>query len=226
VILMAVTSPKLTGLAALVVPLVVLPAIVFGRKVRRLSRATQDRIGDVGAKIEETLSGMRIVQAFTQEAAERARFESRVADAFGAAMRRIRARALFFACVFFAVFAAVGLVLWVGGKDLLAGDITAGQLTAFLFFAASVSTASASIIPRGRRAPPWTTSAWPSGPGETSPSSAPRAPARAPPSSCCCASTIRRRAILVDGVDSRGADPPCAAPADRPGAAGHRDLRR
>jgi ATP-binding cassette subfamily B protein len=135
VILMAVTSPKLTGLAALVVPLVVLPAIVFGRKVRRLSRTTQDRIGDVGAKIEETLSGMRVVQAFTQEAAERSRFESRVADAFGAAMRRIRARALFFACVFFAVFAAVGLVLWVGGNDLLTGSITAGQLTAFLFFA-------------------------------------------------------------------------------------------
>ena len=135
VILMAVTSPKLTGLAALVVPLVVLPAIVFGRKVRRLSRATQDRIGDVGAKIEETLSGMRVVQAFTQESAERARFEGRVADAFAAAMRRIRARSLFFACVFFAVFAAVGLVLWVGGKDLLAGDITAGQLTAFLFYA-------------------------------------------------------------------------------------------
>ena len=135
VILMAVTSPKLTGLAALVVPLVVLPAIVFGRKVRRLSRATQDRIGDVGAKIEETLSGIRIVQAFTQETAERKRFEGRVDDAFGAAMRRIRARALFFACVFFAVFAAVGLVLWVGGKDLLAGSITAGQLTAFLFYA-------------------------------------------------------------------------------------------
>ncbi len=135
VILMAVTSPKLTGLAALVVPLVVLPAIVFGRKVRRLSRATQDRIGDVGAKIEETLSGMRIVQAFTQEAAERQRFESRVGDAFGAAMRRIRARALFFAWVFLPVFAAVGLVLWIGGNDLLAGRITAGQLTAFLFYA-------------------------------------------------------------------------------------------
>lgn len=135
VLLMAVTSPKLTGLAALVVPLVVLPAIVFGRRVRRLSRATQDRIGDVGAKIEETLSGIRIVQAFTQEAAERTRFEGRVGDAFAAAMHRIRARALFFACVFFAVFAAVGLVLWVGGKDLLAGSITAGQLTAFLFYA-------------------------------------------------------------------------------------------
>ncbi len=135
VILMAVTSPKLTGLAALVVPLVVLPAIVFGRKVRRLSRTTQDRIGDVGAKIEETLSGIRVVQAFTQEDAERRRFEGRVAAAFAAAMRRIRARSLFFACVFFAVFAAVGLVLWIGGNDLLAGRITAGQLTAFLFFA-------------------------------------------------------------------------------------------
>ena len=135
VILMAVTSPKLTGLAALVVPLVVLPAIVFGRKVRRLSRLTQDRIGDVGAQIDETLSGMRIVQAFTQEGAERRRFESRVSDAFAAAMHRIRARALFFACVFFAVFAAVGLVLWIGGNDLLTGRITAGQLTAFLFYA-------------------------------------------------------------------------------------------
>jgi ATP-binding cassette subfamily B protein len=145
VILMAVTSPKLTGLAALVVPLVVLPAIVFGRKVRRLSRMTQDRLGDVGAKVEETLSGIRIVQAFTQEDAERRRFEGRVADAFAAAMRRIRARALFFACVFFAVFAAVGLVLWVGGNDLLAGRITAGQLTAFLFYAVLAATSSGAL---------------------------------------------------------------------------------
>jgi len=141
VILMAVTSPKLTGIAALVVPLVVLPAIVFGRKVRRLSRASQDRLGDVGAQVDETLSGMRIVQAFNQEGAERRRFESRVSDAFAAAMHRIRARSLFFACVFFAVFAAVGLVLWVGGQDLLAGRITAGQLTAFLFYAILAATA-------------------------------------------------------------------------------------
>jgi len=139
-ILMAVTSPKLTGIAALVVPLVVLPAIVFGRKVRRLSRASQDRLGDVGAQVDETLSGMRIVQAFTQENAERNRFEGRVSDAFAAAMRRIRARALFFACIFFAVFAAVGLVLWVGGQDLLAGTISAGQLTAFLFYAVLTAT--------------------------------------------------------------------------------------
>jgi ATP-binding cassette subfamily B protein len=141
VILMAVTSPKLTGLAALVVPLVVLPAIVFGRKVRRLSRASQDRLGDVGAQIDETLSGMRVVQAFTQEGAERRRFEARVSDAFAAAMRRIRARALFFACVFFAVFAAVGLVLWIGGNDLMEGRITAGQLTAFLFYAILAASA-------------------------------------------------------------------------------------
>jgi ATP-binding cassette subfamily B protein len=145
VILMTVTSPKLTGIAALVVPLVVLPAIVFGRKVRRLSRMTQDRIGDVGAKVEETLSGLRVVQAFTQEEAERRRFETRVGDAFGAAMRRIRARSLFFACIFFAVFAAVGLVLWVGGNDLLAGRITAGQLTAFLFYAVLTATSSSAL---------------------------------------------------------------------------------
>jgi ATP-binding cassette subfamily B protein len=135
VILMTVTSPKLTGLAFLVVPLVVLPTLVFGRKVRRLSRASQDRLGDVGAQIDETLSGMRIVQAFTQEAAERRRFDDRVGAAFGAAMRRVRARALFFACVFFAIFTAVGAVLWVGGNDLMAGRISAGQLTAFLFYA-------------------------------------------------------------------------------------------
>jgi ATP-binding cassette subfamily B protein len=140
-ILMAVTDPKLTGLTALVVPLVVLPAIVFGRKVRRLSRASQDRIGEVGAQIEETLSGMRVVQAFTQEGVETARFDGRVSDAFATAMRRIRARSLFFAFVFFAVFAAVGLLLWIGGKDLMAHRITAGQLTAFLFYAVLAASA-------------------------------------------------------------------------------------
>ncbi len=141
VILMAVTSPKLTGIAFLVVPLVLLPALAFGRKVRRLSRLSQDRLGDVGAQVEESLAGVRVVQAFNQEPAEIGRFAARIDAAFDAALRRVRARSLFFACVFFFVFAAIGAVLWVGGNDLIAGRITAGQLTAFLFYAVLAASA-------------------------------------------------------------------------------------
>ncbi len=141
VILMAVTSPKLTAVAFLVVPLVLLPTLVFGCKVRRLSRASQDRLGDVGAQVEESLAGIRIVQAFNQEHAELGRFETRIGAAFAAAMRRIRARALFFALVLFFVFAAIGAVLWVGGNDLISGRITAGALTAFLFYAVLAASA-------------------------------------------------------------------------------------
>src|SRR5262249_43264044 len=87
------TSPRLTGLVVIVVPLVVAPIMLLGRVVRKLSRASQDRVADVGSAIDEVLSGIRIVQAFGREDAERARFGATVEDAFATGVRRIKVRA-------------------------------------------------------------------------------------------------------------------------------------
>ncbi len=137
--LLAITSPKLTALVFLVVPVVILPIVVFGRRVRRLSRLSQDRVADVGAHIDESLHAVRTVQAFGREALERDRFGARVEDAFGAAVGRIGARAMLTAFVIVTVFGAVGTVLWVGGHDVIAGRVSAGELSAFVFYAVVVA---------------------------------------------------------------------------------------
>ncbi|MBL0930262.1 MAG: ABC transporter, partial [Alphaproteobacteria bacterium] len=139
VAMMAIASPKLTAVALLVVPLVVGPLIFFGRKVRALSRESQDRLGDVGADIEESLAAIRTVQAFNRERADGERFGARVEDAFGANVRRAKARSALIAMVMLSVFGAVGFVLWIGGRDAIAGPITAGQLLAFVVYALVVA---------------------------------------------------------------------------------------
>ena len=137
--MLIVTSPRLTGFVFLGVPLVVAPIVVFGRKVRRRSRESQDRIADVGAHAEETLNAVRIVQAFGHEPVDRERFATRVRASLDAALGRIRARAALTALVMMLVFSAVGVILWLGGHDVLTGRITAGELSAFVFFAVVVA---------------------------------------------------------------------------------------
>jgi ATP-binding cassette subfamily B protein len=137
--LLILTSPKLTFLVFLVVPLVLVPILTYGRKVRRLSRASQDRIADVGIDAEESLAAIRTVQAFTHEEQARVRFAGRVEDAFETAVRRIRARALLTATVILLVFGAISVILWIGGHDVLAGRLSGGDLSAFVFYAALVA---------------------------------------------------------------------------------------
>ena len=141
VALLVVTNPKLTGLVLLVVPLVVVPIVVFGRMVRRLSRQAQDRLADVSGQAEETVNAVRTVQAFAQEERETAQFTEASHAAFVAAAARARARAMLAAMVITLVFGAIVAVLWMGGRDVLAGTITAGELSAFVFFATVVATA-------------------------------------------------------------------------------------
>ncbi|WP_430474629.1 ABC transporter transmembrane domain-containing protein [Thalassospira lucentensis] len=137
--MLAITSPKLTALVLLVVPLVVVPIIGYGRRVRRLSRESQDRIADVSAFSEETLNALRTVQAYTHEEIESARFSGHVEGAFKTAVSRISARALLTAIVIVMVFGAVGTILWIGGHDVLDGTISAGELSAFVFYAVVVA---------------------------------------------------------------------------------------
>lgn len=145
VAMMAVTSLKLTALALLVVPVVVAPIILFGRRVRALSRASQDRIGDVGADIDERINAVRTVQAFNREADESDRFRTLVEAAFVAAIRRSLARAALAAVVIVLVFSAIGVVLWIGGHDAIAGRISPGDLSAFIFYAVIVAGSVGSI---------------------------------------------------------------------------------
>jgi len=143
--MLAITSTKLTLLVLAGVPLVVAPIILFGRRVRKLARASQDRVGDVGAYVDEALHEVRTVQAYGHEPVDRRHFAERVEAAFGTAVARIRQRALLVATVIVLVFGAVGVILWIGGHDVVAGRISAGQLSAFVFYAVIVASAVGTI---------------------------------------------------------------------------------
>jgi ATP-binding cassette subfamily B protein len=143
--LLIVTNPKLSGLVLIVVPLVIVPIVVIGRRVRRLSRSAQDRIGALGGHGEETLNAVRTVQAFAQEARERRRFRALAEAAFEAAIRYARARAALAGCVITLVFGAIVVVLWIGGLDVAAGRITGGELASFVFYAAVVASAAGAL---------------------------------------------------------------------------------
>jgi ATP-binding cassette subfamily B protein len=126
-------------------PVVVLPIILFGRRVRRLSRASQDRIADTGAYVDEAIHEIRTVQAYVHEAEDRRGYAQRVEAAFATGVRRIRQRGLLIAAVIFLVFVAVGIILWVGGHDVLAGTLSAGQLSAFVFYAVIVASSIGTV---------------------------------------------------------------------------------
>ncbi len=144
-VMLALTSTKLTLLVLLGVPVVLVPIILFGRRVRRLARASQDKIGDVGAYLDEALHEIRTVQAYAHEEIDRRRFVDRVEAAFATARERIRQRALLIATVIVLVFGAVGIILWIGGHDVVAGRLTPGQLSAFVFYAIVVASAAGTI---------------------------------------------------------------------------------
>ena len=144
-VMLTLTSLKLTLLVLAGVPLVVVPIILFGRRVRRLARATQDRVGDVGAFLDESLHEIRVVQAYGHEDADRRDFSLRVEAAFSTAVNRIRQRALLVAAVIVLVFGAVGVILWIGGHDVVAGRLSAGELSAFVFYAVLVAGAIGSL---------------------------------------------------------------------------------
>lgn len=143
--MLLITSPKLTGLVLLVIPFVVVPIIVLGRKVRVLSRNSQDRVADLGSHVEEILSGIRIVQAFSHEVLDKIKFMQRVETAFDTAIERVRKRALLTAVVIAFIFGAVAIVLWIGGRDVLAGNISPGELSAFVFYAIVVAGSTGAL---------------------------------------------------------------------------------
>ncbi|GGZ97259.1 ABC transporter ATP-binding protein [Arenicella chitinivorans] len=144
-ILMLVTNLKLSLFVLAGVPVVLLPIMLFGRRVRNLSRQSQDSIADVGSYAGEIIQQIKTVQSYTQEANEQAAFGQHVETAFNAAKRRIRQRALLIAVVISLIFSAVSAMLWVGGNDVISGVMTAGELGAFVFYAIVVAGSVATI---------------------------------------------------------------------------------
>ena len=138
-VMLTITSSKLALLVLLGVPVAVIPLWLLGHRVRSLSRNSQDRIADIGAMIDEVLYGIRTVQAFCHERIDRQRYGKQVEAAFDAAINRTRVSALLTATVMLFTFVAVSIVLWVGGHDVLAGRISGGQLSAFVFYALLVA---------------------------------------------------------------------------------------
>lgn len=139
-VMLALTSPQLTGLVMLGVPFVVLPLWLIGYRLRRLARASQDRIADVGAYVDEVLHAIRTVQSFCHEAVDRRRYGERVEAAFQTAIQRARLGAALGGIATALTFGAIGLVLWFGGREVLAGRLSGGDLSAFLFYAVLVAS--------------------------------------------------------------------------------------
>ncbi|HGP4280654.1 TPA: hydrophobic compound transporter HcuC [Pseudomonas aeruginosa] len=141
VLLMFVTNAKLTSIVVLALPLVIAPILLFGRRVRSLSRESQDRVADVGSYVGETLGQIKTVQAYNHQAQDRQRFAGTVERAFDTARKRIAQRAWLITVVIVLVLGAVGVMLWVGGRDVIAGSISAGELAAFVFYSLIVGMA-------------------------------------------------------------------------------------
>ncbi|MBP9712646.1 MAG: ATP-binding cassette domain-containing protein [Sterolibacterium sp.] len=137
--MMAVSSPRLTGYTLAMLLAVIFPIIIFGRAVRRLSRASQDRVADSSALAGEKLNAINIIQAYTQEARESAAFGQAVESAFTTALRRIRARTALTAIIIVMAFGAVVLVLWLGAHAVLDGTMSAGQLGQFILYTVMVA---------------------------------------------------------------------------------------
>ncbi|USS57552.1 ABC transporter transmembrane domain-containing protein [Pseudomonas kermanshahensis] len=141
VVLLFITNPKLTSIVVVALPLVLAPILLFGRRVRSLSRQSQDRVADVGSYVAETLGQIKTVQAYNHQPLDRELFAGTVEAAFNVARQRIAQRAWLITLVIVLVLGAVGVMLWVGGMDVIAGRISAGELAAFVFYSLIVGSA-------------------------------------------------------------------------------------
>jgi len=141
IILLFFTNPKLTSIVVVALPLVIAPILIFGRRVRSLSRESQDRVADVGSYVSEALGQIKTVQAYNHQAQDRQRFARTAEDAFDTARKRILQRSWLITLVIVLVLGAVGVMLWVGGMDVIAGRISGGELAAFVFYSLIVGSA-------------------------------------------------------------------------------------
>ncbi len=143
--MLLVTSLKLSGMVLLVIPLIVLPMVLFGRKVRKLSRKAQDTLAASAAMAQESLYSVQAVQAYGQEPRIASKFNSATETAFDAAAERTKSRALLTAAIIFLAFGAIIGILWFGAQEVLSGTLTPGTLGQFLLYAAFAAGAMGSL---------------------------------------------------------------------------------
>jgi ATP-binding cassette subfamily B protein len=144
-VMLFVTSWKLALLVLVGVPATLVPILVLGRRVRRLSRDGQDRVAEVSSYIDEAVHEVRTVQAYVHEDTDRARFAHHAEAAFRSGVGRVRQKAFLISSVMLIAFSAVGIILWIGGHDVLAGRLSAGELAAFVFYAAVVASGAGTV---------------------------------------------------------------------------------
>ena len=145
VVLLFITNPRLTSVVLICIPLVIGPIMYFGRKVRRLSRTSQDEVANVGAYVGESIQQIKTVQAFNHQQHDDQLFAAQVEKAFKVALSRIWMRSVLIAVVTTLVFGALGAMIWVGGQDVISGRMSAGELTAFVAYAVLVASAVGAI---------------------------------------------------------------------------------
>jgi len=148
-VLVVLSSVKMSVVVAVIVPVIVVPLLILARRLRAASRLAQERLGDVSAEAEEQLSNIRTVFAFAQEKNAFLRFSQQVEAALQAGLSRVRLRAVLSGFIIFMVITAVTMILWIGGRDLLAGNISAGDLSAFIFYAFLVATSVGTLSELG-----------------------------------------------------------------------------
>jgi ATP-binding cassette subfamily B protein len=144
-VMLFVTSWKLALLVLVGAPATLLPILLLGRRVRRLSRASQDRVADVSAYVDEAVHEIRTLQAYAHEDTDRASFARHAEAVYSAGVARIAYKAFLIAAVILIAFSAVGLILWIGGHDVLAGRLSQGELAAFVFYAAVVAAGAGTV---------------------------------------------------------------------------------
>jgi ATP-binding cassette subfamily B protein len=144
-VMMVVVSWKLAACVLLGIPATLVPLLLLGRRVRRLSRDNQDRVADVSSYVDEAVHEIRTVQAYAHEEADRAAFGRHAEAAYRSGVSRIGQKAALIALVMLIAFSAVGVILWVGGHDVFAGRLTAGELSAFVFYAFVVATGAGTV---------------------------------------------------------------------------------
>jgi len=144
-VMLALTSVQLTIYIMLGIPVVILPMIIVGRRIRQQSRVTQDRVADTSGLADETLNAIQTVQAFTLEPLQSERYSEAVAESFKAAVRRVRTRAFLTAIGITMVFGAITIILWTGSRAVLAGTMSGGELAQFLMYSLFVGSSAAGL---------------------------------------------------------------------------------
>jgi len=145
IIMLLITNLKLTLIVLACVPLILIPMMIFGRKVRKLASSSQDAIADIGTYAGEIIQNIKVVQSYNHEEKEKNAFGSEVEKAFDVAKQRVKQRSFLIAVVIFLTFSAISFMLWIGGMDVLSGKMSGGELGAFVFYAIMVAMSVATI---------------------------------------------------------------------------------